>query len=266
MQMKAATTLTDGFCGSPICMAPEVATRTAAYGPQCDIWSVGCITYELLSGYPPFNAATAPELFRIIQMVSGPSFNDWIWLQITSDAKDLVVSMLQRRPEDRVSAREALHHNWFRTAPDTHNAEAHDNIIRRITREDSFATTVTLLPGSRAPSRSVVRVTTARTALSASSHGMKSDTMQHSSEEELESATRHSSSDHSVHTQHSPTKAPSEADEAHCHRSARKCNHLTVPRLPVQDRCGKDDVEGKVFWITRGGLQQAAWSGDREVR
>jgi len=143
MRMKKSTSIQEGFVGSPICMAPEVARNNAAYGPQCDIWSVGCITFELLSGHPPFNAATAPELFRLVHSRPGPTFSDWIWLDITEDAKDIVTQMLQKRPEDRVSAREALHHNWFRTAPDNHRAEVLSAIVRRFTSEATTASRIT---------------------------------------------------------------------------------------------------------------------------
>jgi len=139
MRMKKSTLIKEGFCGSPICMAPEVATHRAAYGPQCDVWSVGCITFELLSGHPPFSAPTAAALFRLMHAAIGPSFSDSVWLDISQTAKSIVVAMLQKRPEDRVSAREALHHAWFRTAPDNHMREAHQAIVRRVTSE---ATTV----------------------------------------------------------------------------------------------------------------------------
>merc|ERR1719182_244301 len=52
MKMKASKDIAGAFCGSPICMAPEVAVKNATYGPQCDIWSLGCMTFELLSGKP----------------------------------------------------------------------------------------------------------------------------------------------------------------------------------------------------------------------
>jgi len=133
MRMKKATPFHEGYVGSPICMAPEVASRHAKYGPQCDIWSVGCMTFELLEGSPPFKASSVAELFRLIHTTSGPSFQDRAWECISDDAQDIVVKMLQKKPEDRLSAREALHHDWFRTAPNTHMAQAHSRMVSRMT-------------------------------------------------------------------------------------------------------------------------------------
>jgi serine/threonine protein kinase len=137
MHMKKATFIQEGFVGSPICMAPEVASKFAGYGPQCDVWSIGCMTYELLCGNPPWNAPTAPELFQLVHAASGPTFLDWRYLNISEDAKDVVTLMLRKWPEDRVSAREALHHKWFRTAPDRHNGEALSALVRRYTSEQT---------------------------------------------------------------------------------------------------------------------------------
>lgn len=137
IQLKEATTIKDGFCGSPICMAPEVASKSAAYGPQCDIWSVGCIAYELLTGHPPFTARTAAELFKLVQRSNGPTFNDAIWSGISDDARDLVGNLLVKQPSDRLSAREALHHAWFLRAPTVHMAKAHATLTRRYTTEDA---------------------------------------------------------------------------------------------------------------------------------
>ena len=39
-------------------MAPEVFNRT--YGPMCDMWSLGCVVYELLVGEPPFDPYKLP--------------------------------------------------------------------------------------------------------------------------------------------------------------------------------------------------------------
>lgn len=48
--------------GTPFYVAPEVLSNY--YGPKCDIWSVGVITYVALSGKPPFNGSTDDEIIH----------------------------------------------------------------------------------------------------------------------------------------------------------------------------------------------------------
>jgi len=55
------------FCGSADYIAPEVV-RGAGYGLAADLWSFGCVVYELLTGYPPFySPRDRALLFRKIQ-------------------------------------------------------------------------------------------------------------------------------------------------------------------------------------------------------
>jgi len=137
MKLKASTEIHGGFCGSPICMAPEVAVKSARYGPQCDVWSIGCMTYELLSGSPPFTAKSAKALFKIIRESASPSFKESSWTTLSSDSKEIVAGMLTTDPVARPSAREALHHNWFVNAKDHHNTDAHELIKSRRTQRRS---------------------------------------------------------------------------------------------------------------------------------
>ena len=52
------------FAGSAFTVAPEVIKRS--YGKECDLWSVGVVTYFLLTQRMPFNAPSDKEIFQKI--------------------------------------------------------------------------------------------------------------------------------------------------------------------------------------------------------
>jgi calcium/calmodulin-dependent protein kinase I len=48
-------------CGTPAFVAPEVLVADCRYDSQVDMWSVGCLLYMLLGGYPPFQRRYSPR-------------------------------------------------------------------------------------------------------------------------------------------------------------------------------------------------------------
>jgi serine/threonine-protein kinase ULK2 len=57
------TDLNSTYCGTPINMAPEVLSREM-YNYKADVWSVGTIVYELLTGYSPFRDAVNKDQLK----------------------------------------------------------------------------------------------------------------------------------------------------------------------------------------------------------
>ena len=47
-------------------MAPQILIRKP-YGPKCDLWSLGVMYYEILTGRPPFNGVNEADLFSNIK-------------------------------------------------------------------------------------------------------------------------------------------------------------------------------------------------------
>eukprot|EP01113_Clastostelium_recurvatum_P001880 TRINITY_DN1077_c0_g1_i1.p1 TRINITY_DN1077_c0_g1~~TRINITY_DN1077_c0_g1_i1.p1 ORF type:complete len:484 (+),score=137.89 TRINITY_DN1077_c0_g1_i1:145-1596(+) len=101
-------------CGTPSYVAPEVlvAAHKGSYDPRCDIWSVGVITYVLLSGCMPFGARTQQELFQKI-LRADYHYNSPEWAPVSQEAKEFIDHLLQLKPENRPTAADALKHHWL---------------------------------------------------------------------------------------------------------------------------------------------------------
>ncbi|EQC29688.1 CAMK/CAMK1 protein kinase [Saprolegnia diclina VS20] len=100
-------------CGSPIYTAPEVLDmETTAYGKECDIWSIGVITFMLLSGSPPFYESNLADLYRQIK-AADYHFDPYYWGHVSEDAKHFISRMLVVDPAQRATADELLQHRWL---------------------------------------------------------------------------------------------------------------------------------------------------------
>ena len=87
--------------GTPYYTAPEVLNRS--YGSKCDIWSLGVITYILLSGMAPFYGKTNDEIIQMIKRGQF-KFEGWIWLTISEQCKNFIRTLLTVDPDTRPDA------------------------------------------------------------------------------------------------------------------------------------------------------------------
>lgn len=94
------------ICGSPMYMAPEIM-KNKKYDYKSDLWSIGVIFYEMLTGETPFKAKNIYELIRIIE-------NEKIILpskfQLSSECKNLLFSLLTKDPNKRISWKDFFNH------------------------------------------------------------------------------------------------------------------------------------------------------------
>mmetsp|Transcript_130820 Transcript_130820/g.230481 ORF Transcript_130820/g.230481 Transcript_130820/m.230481 type:complete len:800 (-) Transcript_130820:102-2501(-) len=98
--------------GSCYYVAPEVL-EGSQYDKTCDLWSMGCVAYLLLCGYPPFSGPT--DAATLTQVKSGKFiFPHEHWKIISKNAKHLIKHLLIVDPKKRLSMRRALEHPWIR--------------------------------------------------------------------------------------------------------------------------------------------------------
>ncbi|KAI1642419.1 calcium/calmodulin-dependent protein kinase 1 [Daldinia loculata] len=91
--------------------APEVMLKKG-HGKPVDMWSLGVITYTLLCGYSPFRSENLQDL--IDECSNGKVvFHERYWRDVSDDAKDFIMRLLQPNPEDRWSSKQALKHPWL---------------------------------------------------------------------------------------------------------------------------------------------------------
>ncbi|KAL8171834.1 hypothetical protein V2J09_023638 [Rumex salicifolius] len=99
-----------GTVGSPYYVAPEVLKKS--YGPEADVWSVGIILYILLTGVPPFWAETTKGIFR--KVLKGTlDLECRECANISENGKDLIMKMLEKDPQKRLSVYQVLCHPWM---------------------------------------------------------------------------------------------------------------------------------------------------------
>lgn len=96
--------------GTLIYCSPEVLKNN--YNKECDIWSCGVIMYVLLSGHFPFYGKTEDEIKK--KILSGKfDFNPKYFKDVSDKAKDLIKKCLIYDKYKRISAEDALKHEFF---------------------------------------------------------------------------------------------------------------------------------------------------------
>ena len=95
-----AMTRTSTVMGSPLYMSPEQMASTRDVDGRTDIWALGVILFELVSGEPPFQADTLPQLCALVLNSSARSVRS-IVPQVPVGLDAVLQRCLQREPARR---------------------------------------------------------------------------------------------------------------------------------------------------------------------
>ncbi|MCH2211381.1 MAG: serine/threonine protein kinase [Fuerstiella sp.] len=134
----ASITTTGAILGTPAWMSPEQAEgQTAVIGYASDIYSLGAVLYAMLTGRPPFQAATPLEtLLMVIEQeppsvrITNPS--------IDSDLEMIVTKCLQKPADLRYLTADALAQDlraWLNNEPVSARSWTLNSVLMRLFRE-----------------------------------------------------------------------------------------------------------------------------------
>ncbi|KAL7638964.1 UNVERIFIED_CONTAM: hypothetical protein RMT77_010498 [Armadillidium vulgare] len=94
--------------GTPLYMAPELIDENP-YDHTADLWSLGCILFELLTGKPPFCTTSIVQLIKMVQHehVKWP-------VNFGEICKNFLEGLLQKEPSKRLTWPYLLDHPWIK--------------------------------------------------------------------------------------------------------------------------------------------------------
>lgn len=98
---------TSGMVGSPDYIAPEIISRKP-YNRKVDVWSCGVILYAMLCGFLPFESPKDIKKGQV-NFESEP----WNELDVSQEAKQLILQLLTVNVEHRPTCQAALESKWL---------------------------------------------------------------------------------------------------------------------------------------------------------
>ena len=121
--------------GSPYYMSPEVIY--GKYGKEVDVWSLGVVIYQMLSGDYPFDGDSVAE---INDKIRAGRFD--MPKKISKNAADLLDRMIEYRNDMRATFAQLIDHPWFIKPPSTKIDSSVVNRLKKYKSESFLKNTV----------------------------------------------------------------------------------------------------------------------------
>jgi calcium-dependent protein kinase len=133
MSAKCSREYHRSIVGTMYYIAPEVFQKHYTF--HCDMWSIGVVMFVMLFGFPPFAPGESSESLIREQIQAGfdpnvrPGYGAWFpeRIPVSASAMDLIRRLLEMDTALRLTATEALEHEWLRD-PDS-NDQTHIPVV-----------------------------------------------------------------------------------------------------------------------------------------
>lgn len=111
------------YCGSPMYMSPEILNYNS-YDTKSDLWSIGIIIYEMLTGKLPYNVKNLNQLMKSSKTPIKIPHD--LKIKISPDCLDLLVKLLDVNKRTRISWDDYFNHPWLKS---NHIVDYENNLL-----------------------------------------------------------------------------------------------------------------------------------------